>query len=357
MVSTICDQMTGILHPHTVHSERYQELLSPVYNQFGHSVDTHMKSYGPTSNTFRGITAYQLGAFHDTSVEWQTFLTETGSDSTDCIPVEPDESLAIITEKPITPASSEKPIAMSSSYSGRPAGDFMGDCSNYISIHLPRDIVAQAISLLQKVFPPSATCILPRFKSKEQLSLAVDCIQAPSMKCSILFALKTGSGKTLGMILALLHELEVRTIISPIIAVIVPLVALGYDLESRLKSIGVDAQFWRTSSELRSRCQAIILTPELASSIEGRKVLNSLTANGRLKTIFIDEGHIFLTSLVYRPQIANFLSFIRELSLSTVFLSGTCPPRMFKLLKLHSGMTDMVCKRSDVLRKNICWLR
>ncbi|KAI9472497.1 hypothetical protein BDB00DRAFT_879923, partial [Zychaea mexicana] len=160
---------------------------------------------------------------------------------------------------------------------------------------------------------PSAT-----FQSKIQQEATIAAIER---KKNILVVLPTGGGKSAVFMAPSLIEKDKTTI------VVVPLVTLLGDMARRLVDSGIDYCTYDGTLDhgMMLSVKIILVTPEKAKEQKFVSMLHTMSAQGRISRIIIDEAHLVITWSSFRPTMGE-LAQLRTVPVPMVFLSATLPP-------------------------------
>lgn len=131
--------------------------------------------------------------------------------------------------------------------------------------------------------------------------------------------LPTGAGKSLLFMLPCTLPNAGTTIL------IVPLVSLRRDLMRRMRELHIEYVEW-LPGETRD-APLIMVTVEAASTRDFLKYARLLVNQQRLDRIVVDECHLTVTAVEYRPSMVD-LTMIRLLRTQFVYLTATLPPSM-----------------------------
>lgn len=212
-------------------------------------------------------------------------------------------------------------------------------------------LLAPSLSRYRELYAlMKSTSIL--FKSKEQAA-AVE--HSARRTGDLLVVLPTGGGKGLIFELAAYNKEELAA--NMVTLVVVPLVALLYDIQKRLSKSGtshgewVDAHGWNARSDLP---RIILVSADIASFASFMTFARELASATRLARLVIDEAHTLLTSASYRPILAD-LKVLRTLKTPVVFLTASLPPSAeSELLKAYGCSPPLVTVvRAPTERRNL----
>ncbi|KAI7118429.1 hypothetical protein KC316_g18705, partial [Hortaea werneckii] len=104
---------------------------------------------------------------------------------------------------------------------------------------------------------------------------------------------------------------------------VVPLVALRGDLLRRLRELRIEHIEWQLGE--RRDAPLVIVSVEAAGTKDFCKYARVLISQQKLDRIVVDECHLTVTAVEYRPSMVD-LTAIRVLRTQSVYLTGTLPP-------------------------------
>jgi superfamily II DNA helicase RecQ len=131
--------------------------------------------------------------------------------------------------------------------------------------------------------------------------------------------LPTGAGKSL------LFMLPCTLPDAGVTILVVPLVSLRGDLLRRLRELNIDHLEWLPGE--RREAGLVLVTVEAASTKDFLQYAQTLIAQQKLDRIVVDECHLTITAVDYRPAMVD-LAIIRSLRTQFVYLTATLPPSM-----------------------------
>lgn len=169
------------------------------------------------------------------------------------------------------------------------------------------------------------------------------CIMASSnAECDGLFILPTGSGKSL----TFMTQATVRKDLLCI--VIVPLLALKNDLMQKCVGKGISVVDWK--DRFVHGVQVIFCSSEHVVSNDYGSFVKENCKTGRLHAIYMDEAHLLLQWMEFRPVFRRIANRIRpdNASVPLFGMTATCPPKMEPWLKRVMGLRD----NSSVIRQS-----
>jgi superfamily II DNA helicase RecQ len=186
------------------------------------------------------------------------------------------------------------------------------------------------------------------FRSSEQ---AIALKKVVANKTDLLVVLGTGGGKSMLFMLPAFMWPELTTV------VIVPLVALARDLEDRCAKKGIDVVIWdgdhdKIQGLLDAPRSIMIVGVEHAVSGEFRGYLKQLDAVGRLGRIVVDECHVVITQVAFRP-VMDKLKFVRPDPVPLVLLTATLPVLMEEVISETFSCINLDIVRSQTQRLGI----
>ena len=139
----------------------------------------------------------------------------------------------------------------------------------------------------------------------------------------LLVVLPTGGGKSLVYALpASAWDSERVTV------VIIPFVALLHDANHHLARSGISTCVWQTlDQDTVTHSSIVLISADVAMTSHKFKIwLKVLRCKGLLARVTLDEAHIIITSITYRP-ILLLLGNLATLGVPLLFLTATMPPR------------------------------
>jgi len=137
----------------------------------------------------------------------------------------------------------------------------------------------------------------------------------------LLVVLPTGGGKTLLFLLPAVVERGRYTTV-----VICPFVALKKEVECRARERKISIQVYSESAP-PGEADIILASVEHCLSPAFQNCLGQLHGEGRLARIVVDECHLALTSISWRPAMQD-MEHVRKVPVPLLLLSATVPPPM-----------------------------
>jgi superfamily II DNA helicase RecQ len=139
----------------------------------------------------------------------------------------------------------------------------------------------------------------------------------------ILHVAATGCGKSVSFLLPAF--ISSSRSMDSVTIVIVPFVALQYDLLSRVRTAGLSCEVWSEESVIST---VVLVTPESFVTKAFSDFINRLTIRQKLDRIVFDECHVILdSSYEYRPKLMTIGEVLCRVGVQLVFLTATLPPR------------------------------
>lgn len=176
---------------------------------------------------------------------------------------------------------------------------------------------------------------------------AMEAIQA--RVSPVVAVMPTGTGKSVLFMLPAWAESGGTTV------VIVPLIALRYDMQRRCHALGISCVEWVGGRSPPDAASIVLMTAEAALDGDGSTFINRLRQTRRLDRIVIDECHVVLnTEWRFRPKLRE-LGELARVETQMDLLTATLPPCKEELLwKRMSWTADEVKMfRMPTARKNI----
>jgi superfamily II DNA helicase RecQ len=175
-------------------------------------------------------------------------------------------------------------------------------------------------------------------------------IQAIQARVSpVVAVMPTGTGKSVLFMLPAWAESGGTTV------VIVPLIALRYDMQRRCRALGISCAEWESNRSPPDAASIVLMTPESALGDDGSTFINRLKQTRRLDRIVIDECHVILnTESRFRPKLRE-LGELARVETQMILLTATLPPCKEELLWKRMSWTADEAKmfRMPTTRKNI----
>jgi superfamily II DNA helicase RecQ len=138
-------------------------------------------------------------------------------------------------------------------------------------------------------------------------------------KSPVVAIMGTGAGKSVLFMLP-------ASVSSGVSIVVVPLVALRFDMKERCEQLGLVSAEWN-SQRPHEGAQVMFVTPEAAVGEAFGQYINRQRAMGRLDRIVIDECHVVLDSLHgFRSRLLALRNLVRA-ETQMVYLTATLRPR------------------------------
>ena len=176
---------------------------------------------------------------------------------------------------------------------------------------------------------------------------AIEAIQARTSP--VVAVMPTGTGKSVLFMLPAWAESGGTTV------VLVPLIALRYDMQRRCHALGISCAEWEGGRSPPDAASIVLMTPESALGDDGSTFINRLKQTRRLDRIVIDECHVILNAESgFRPKLRK-LGELARVETQMILLTATLPPCKEGLLwKRMSWTADEVKMfRMPTARKNI----
>ncbi|CDR98497.1 hypothetical protein [Sporisorium scitamineum] len=171
----------------------------------------------------------------------------------------------------------------------------------------------------------------------------------------LIIVMATGSGKS-ALFLAPLHWL----LLSSVVVVVVPYVALMEDLLRQSNSAGIAASKWvgyRCADKVEGS-QLVFVAAENCYSEPFSNWIQSLQRQERLAAVFFDECHVALTQVHFRPGMDKIKWLVSQVKVPQYFLTATLPPSLVAsfqtALLLPQDGTGLL--RAATNRKNIAYV-
>lgn len=163
----------------------------------------------------------------------------------------------------------------------------------------------------------------------------------------VVAVLPTGAGKSL------LFMLPCTLPDARVTVVVVPLVSLRMDLLRRVGQLGIHHLVWLPSE--RREASLILVSVEAASTKDFFGYAQRLIAQQRLDRIVIDECHLTVTAVDYRPSVVE-LTVLRSLRTQFVYLTATLPPYMQTEFEERNYLHRPKIVRKSTNRPNILYM-
>ncbi|KAM0714670.1 hypothetical protein Q7P37_003050 [Cladosporium fusiforme] len=168
-----------------------------------------------------------------------------------------------------------------------------------------------------------------------------------SGKEQVLAVLPTGAGKSL------LFMLPCTLPHAQVTILIVPLVSLRVDLLRRLRALNIDHLEWVPGE--RREVALVMVSIEAASTKDFMKYAQGLVARQKLDRIVVDECHLTVTAVEYRPTMAD-VTAVRCLRTQFVYMTATLPPIMQAEFEERNHLLCPTTIRASSNRSNIFYM-
>lgn len=163
----------------------------------------------------------------------------------------------------------------------------------------------------------------------------------------VVAVLPTGSGKSL------LFMLPCTLPGAQVTILIVPLVSLRGDLLRRMHGLGIDHLEW-TPGE-RREVVLVIVSTEAASTKDFVKYARGLIARQKLDRIVVEECHLTVTAIEYRPTMVD-VTALRCLRTQFVYMTATLPPLIQAEFQERNYLVYPAIIRASSNRTNIFYM-
>lgn len=195
-------------------------------------------------------------------------------------------------------------------------------CAKILEDDIPSQ--AEVLSKLEQLLGTSGTR-KPSFLSREQEDAVMHCVRR--LPVDALIVLATGGGKSMTFMLP--ASLCTRLVF----VVIVPVVALQADILQRCLCAGIHAVTW--AHREAAGAQIVLVSAEHVIQNEYMVFVKSKHCTGRLGAIYVDEAHLMVQWVSFRPCLQEVQAHIRPqgVDVPIIALTATCPP----------DLTDKVC--------------
>ena len=168
-----------------------------------------------------------------------------------------------------------------------------------------------------------------------------------SGKEQVVTVLPTGAGKSLlFMLLCMLLDAQVTILI-------VPLVSLRGDLLRRMQALKIDHLEWAPRE--RREVALVIVSTEAASTKDFMKYARGLVARQKLDRIVVDECHLTVTAVEYRPTMVD-VTAIRCLRTQFIYMTATLPPSIQAEFEERNYLVCPTTIRASSNRSNIFYM-
>jgi superfamily II DNA helicase RecQ len=163
----------------------------------------------------------------------------------------------------------------------------------------------------------------------------------------VVAVLPTGSGKSL------LFMLPCTLPGAQVTILVVPLVSLRGDLLRRMQALRIDHLEW-TPGE-RREVALVIVSTEAASTKDFVKYARGLIARQKLDRIVVDECHLTVTAVEYRPTMVD-VTALRCLRTQFVYMTATLPPLIQAEFQERNYLVCPTIIRASSNRTNIFYM-
>ena len=300
------------------------------HHQAAHTPHTGNQAYGGSVNFRRGLTDAGLQEFLRASETWHVFLRD---------PVGFDRDLARA-EAARRVRSIEQTRASVTSHTQVP-------------LPLLRRMTLRGTRATRKWVMSDAEAVLRRmygahaqFTSHHQRQALTHIVEGNN---EIVAVLRTGAGKSL------LYILPSQLPGAGTTVVVLPLVVLKQEMERRCRLSGIEFYIWGADNDLdpdQLRCPLLFVSIDQAVQPRFRTVLNQLHMADALDRIVVDECHLILTAVSYRPRLRE-LQELRRSTCQFVFLTGTLPPEMIPQFEHAALLSRPRLIRGPTLRSDL----
>ncbi|KAK9241523.1 P-loop containing nucleoside triphosphate hydrolase protein, partial [Lipomyces tetrasporus] len=191
------------------------------------------------------------------------------------------------------------------------------------------------------------------FRNRDQAAAVQTIISNPGD--SYLVVLPTGAGKSDIVFLSSLYERKRGRIT----LLILPFVALRYDLVGRGRALGLNIVEWSSGVSKDSIAKADILLLSIESIDTGRfrqqftELLISKSGKSLIARIFFDEAHTILSHWNFRPSFQA-VSDLASMQVPIVLLSATVPPnKVHQVQRVYNRPDLRLIRAPSTMRANI----
>jgi len=347
-VSTYRHVSVALIDPHLRDRRDSVDLYD---EQAGHSRETASTVYARSDNDPSSLSRDQLHKFWIGSRKWQTFLglikvqtAAQNNPTNDLVPIDPQAKSAIDNlSKQIAQVASTL-SKVKTHVSGLRSGQTGGGTDRLSFPPISAEAFERAKHVVEQ-FTGSATA---SFLSMEQ-GIAVALLVSDPLDHRLI-VLPTGGGKS---ILYMAHFLaNPKSIMTTV--VIIPTAALLTESVSKAKQHAISScRFSRDLKTSGKRFNLVFAAVEHIGQDDFREYMELLKARKSLHYIFVDEAHLVVTALSYRPQMA-YVSMLTSVGAPIVLLSATVPVKMERDLASTFGI-DFRILRSTTNRENIAY--
>ncbi|KAK9481675.1 P-loop containing nucleoside triphosphate hydrolase protein [Lipomyces starkeyi] len=176
----------------------------------------------------------------------------------------------------------------------------------------------------------------------------------PNTKSTVL---PTGGGKSDILFLSALYERQNGRIT----LLVLPFVALRYDLLDRGRKLGLRITEWSANVKRESIIESDIIVISVESIDSGvfrnllTELLISKEGNSLVARIFFDEAHTILGQWDFRPSF-HAITNLTSLSIPVVLLSATVPPsKVDRIRKAYNRLDLRIIRAASTMRLNIAY--
>jgi superfamily II DNA helicase RecQ len=173
--------------------------------------------------------------------------------------------------------------------------------------------------------------------------------QVLNLKRDVLAIMRTGSGKSMLMILPTLIEGNSITV------GVLPLRSLMSDYERRLTGMGLGYEKYEGGIFLRGASNLILVSADKARTPGWKQALGELHQRKTVVRMVFDEGHFAFTGNDFRTALEN-VHELRIFPMQMVVLSGTVPPRSEDHVCHAFGLINPFIVRMSTSRPEICYI-
>jgi superfamily II DNA helicase RecQ len=166
------------------------------------------------------------------------------------------------------------------------------------------------------------------------------------LKRDVLAIMKTGSGKSMLVILPSIMEEDQVTV------AILPFTSLIMDYSRKLNDLKVPFEVFKSNVKLHGQCNLILVSADLAKGSWWRQEIAQLNERRPVVRIIFDEGHLAFTASSYRKPLQDLYN-LRQFPLQIVVLSGTVPPKSEQLVINAFGLSDPFIVRTSSNRPEL----
>lgn len=134
---------------------------------------------------------------------------------------------------------------------------------------------------------------------------------------------------------------------------IVPLVSLRGDLLRRMQALKIDHLEWAPGE--RREVALVIVSTEAASTKDFLKYARGLIARQKLDRIVVDECHLIVTAVEYRPTMMD-VTAVRCLHTQFIYMTTTLPPSIQAEFEERNYLVYPTTIRASSNRSNIFYI-